>query len=141
MNNQRGKKKLVFEPKIPAELPQKAQADTAQESRPEEQPREKEVSQPMKGMYAPKSFSTAKEFKIETHEFILNGSMLDDGDVASGNSLSLVQFNDGSFAVKCGDKIFECDCSFLGDAICVDVDEKVKKIGSAEFVMTVYPND
>ncbi|ELA40890.1 uncharacterized protein VICG_02070 [Vittaforma corneae ATCC 50505] len=140
MNNQRAKKKIVFEPKIPAELPPKAPANTKYEEKTKEQPQEKEIAQPMKGMYAPKTFSSTKEFKMEAHEFILNGNIMNDSDIAGDSTLSLVQFSDGSFGIKCEDRVFECDCSFLGDTICVEVDEKVKKVGSPEFIMTVYPN-
>lgn len=137
--NARGKtpaKKIVFEPKIPEKTsespvlsPEKSDISA---TNPVNSPQEVKPSQKMKGIYAPKTFSTPKDFNIETNQFLIN---LPD----SIEECSLVQFDDGSFGVKSNGKIFECDTAFINESLVVDLDEKAKKVGFPEFILTVYP--
>lgn len=123
-------KKILFEPKIPAPKQHTPVEPTIKKENTQEPPQ----NIPIRGIYAPKSFSTPKEFKFESHQFIM--SIPD-----SFNEFSLVVFEDGTFGIKHNDEIFECDASFLGDAVTVELDDKARIVGHPEFLLSVYPSE
>ncbi|KAM0680083.1 hypothetical protein GINT2_001775 [Glugoides intestinalis] len=123
-------KKILFEPKIPA----------PKQNIPVEPPAKKDTQQeppqniPIRGVYAPKTFSSPKEFKFGNQQFIMSIP-------GSFNDCSLLVFEDGTFGIKHNDQIFECDASFLGDALSIELDDKARIVGNPEFLLSVYPSE
>ncbi len=64
------------------------------------------------------------------------------GDIPdSFNKFGLALFEDRTFGIKHDDEIFECDASFLGNAVTVELDEKVRMVGHPEFLLSIYPSE
>lgn len=126
-------KKIIFEPKVPP-VSQNIKIEQPKPIEQQETPQEKEITptQSIKGTFAPKSFATNREFNVDSHEFI----MCLPEDMTS--DCSLIVFTDGSYGIRWKGEIYECDYSQLDDSILVDIDDKVKKIGNPEFILTGY---
>ena len=123
-------KKLDFEPKIPTEEEVLPILKTEEQIAPKQPNQEPQV---MKGAFAPRFFATSKEANLEQAEFLIN---LPD---FFQEECTLVVFNDNSFGVRMDGKIYECDGLFLGDTMVVEMDDKVRKIGTPDLALTVYP--
>lgn len=127
--NRRDKKnarQLEFEPKVPATPP------VVQLEQPVDAPRlHTEEMSAMKGCYAPATFAQIPKFNPTDDGFILNlPDFLADA--------SLVLFADGSFGLRKDGIIYECDTSYLGNSMVVELGEAVVKTGSANFLITGY---
>ena len=132
--NKPAAKKIDFEPKIPIE-PVVPISETIQK----EEPIEKNsiVEQPvMKGVFAPKTFSIPKNIPIGENEFIFN---LPEFFFNAEYECKLVIFSDNSYGIKMDGKIYECDSLYMGDSMIVDLDDKARRVGNPEIILTGYP--
>lgn len=123
-------KKIEFEPKIPQEdkeTPAMPHAEVIVEQHTEEESGQQQI----KGSLAPKAFSKPREFNIETDSFMLNLP-------ASFQECSLVVFTDNTLGIRMDGVIYQCDASFIGDGMVVEIGDSVKKIGSCDFLLTAY---
>lgn len=123
-------KRIEFEPRIPQETVQPA-ADIPPEGKNEESSRDEEVIHQIKGMLAPKTFSSPADFDIGSYQFVLN---LPD----TFENCSLLVFEDGTLGIKMDGTVYECDASFIGDGMAVEVGDTVKKLGECDFILTAY---
>lgn len=135
--NKPATKKIEFEPKIPIAVPVNT---NIVENKPINNTEDNiastnNITQSMRGLFAPKSFSTSKTFNSRKNSFILNLPSFFTNDIAN---TSLVFFDDGSIGIRKNGIIYECDNSFLGDSIVVEINEKVKKIDNADFIVSAY---
>lgn len=132
--NRRGKvqsKKIEFEPKVDAASTQTIPIEKTPQQDVIQEKKENEVVNMMKGMFAPKGFSSPRDFDILKSGFILCvPSFLKGG--------SLLVFDDNSLGLRKDGKIYEVDAGFLGDGIAVDIRDKVRKVGNFDFVLTAY---
>lgn len=130
--NKAPSKKIEFEPKVPTDQPKMpellANDNKEVKGKPEE---EKEIVNMMRGLMAPKTFANSKDFDINSNGFIMQIP-----ETLLGGSI--VVFNDGSLGIKSDGVIYECDYSYLGDGIAVEIGEKVKRIGDVDFILTGY---
>lgn len=130
-------KKLDFEPNIPVEQPKEPVKEVPkldQSSQEEDVKPANSMPQSthMKGFFAPKTFFTPKDINIATSKFVFNLP-------SSFKDCSLVVFSDNSLGIKMDGKIYECDSSYIGDGLVVDIGEKARKVGAPDFVVTGYP--
>lgn len=88
----------------------------------------------MEGPHCPKTYSNAKKFDPYSHSFILNVPFSLENSV-------LVIFEDGTLGIRKNNQIYDCVASFIGDGVIVEVDEKVKKLGICDFIVTGYCPD
>lgn len=123
-------KKLEFEPKIPLDFVN--ESEIKQEEQKEIKIPSNDQQQSMKGVFAPRTFAISKQIKIDDTNFIFN---LPD---YFQNECSLLIFDDNTFGIKMNGKIYECDGLSLGDSMVVDLDEKAKKVGTPDFILTAY---
>ncbi|KAI5168397.1 hypothetical protein PAEPH01_0094 [Pancytospora epiphaga] len=119
-------KLLEFEPKVPVNPPEEPKEQT-------EQPNKIHSNEVpiIKGTYAPVAFSTTPKFNPSNGNFILN---LPDFLLDS----SFVLFDDGSFGFKKEGTIYECDSSYMGNSMVVELDSAATKIGDVDFMVTGY---
>lgn len=123
-------KKIDFEPRIPTE--QEVLPIEKIEQIPDQKPQES-AQQAMKGVFAPRTFASGKEFNLNSNEFIMNLPDFFSGDC------TLVAFNDNTFGIRMNGIVYECDGLFQGDSMMIEMDDKVRKIGNPEFIMNAYP--
>lgn len=121
---------MEFEPKMPQEpeLPAK-KMDMPIDN--DEHAQKEPSMQQNRGMLAPKTFSQPAEFDIESHRFILN---LPD----TFENCSLLVFEDGTLGIRMDNTVYECDSSFIGDGVVVEVGDAVRKLDRSDFILTAY---
>jgi hypothetical protein len=122
-------KKILFEPKIPLKTQEIVVNPTKTQ---EEIPKAAENSGSLKGMFAPVGFSIAKQYTSDKKELVLNNLSEENFEDAY-----FVEFSDGTFGIQQGDLIIDCENAFIGDGIIVEIDDKVKKVGTVEYMMTL----
>ncbi|KAI4291220.1 hypothetical protein PAPHI01_0494 [Pancytospora philotis] len=130
--NRRGAKstnRIVFEPKVPVSQP--AAPEPEPTSLPNAAAAEAAPSKELRGAYAPLSFASAKKFNPHGGNFILNiPPFLCDA--------VLVVFRDGTMALRKDGVLYDCDASFIGDGITVEMGSKATKLGDAKYIVTSF---
>lgn len=139
-----GTKRIEFEPKIPQNIPDEpAIGNKKIENSIEEGGQtdmrmnvqeESELIQQIKGMFAPKTLSKVNDGKIfnpRLDSFIL---------ILPSNfhNASLVIFTDNSIGIRMDDIVYECDYSFIGDGMVVEIGDSVRRMGNCDYILTAY---
>lgn len=127
-------KRIVFEPKVPEQKAQDPGESGAKGSEPGvETGSEPHPGQdaPLRGLFAPMSFAAEQSFDLHSDGVILCLP-------PALTRATLVVFSDGTLALRQDGVLYACDSSFLGDAMTVEITDKIKKTGDIRFVVTGY---
>jgi len=126
-------KKIDFEPNV---LAAQAAVPGVEESR-QDAPRKPVAEKPriprMMGQYAPVTTEVkSKKFDVRRHGMILHLPKEMEGG-------SFVVFDDNTVGIKIGEKIYECNDTFIGDGMIVNFGKKLTKETDVDFILTSYP--